>query len=100
MRVVTDEIIKTVEHWVWVRNEEAPLMFELYGEKYWVAAHGLAGIIRFDGHKLTLEYSPLFPSLSFLYFLPPPFFFFFSLSQFLLSLFPSLSVRPVQNTNN
>lgn len=78
-------------------------MFELYGEKHWVAAHGLAGIICFDGHKLILEYSSLFPSLYFLYFLPPPPFFFLLLlpfPSFLLSLFPSLSVRPVQNTNN
>ena len=27
------------------RKEKCPLMFEWYGEKYWGAAHGLAGII-------------------------------------------------------
>ncbi|KAL7185564.1 hypothetical protein ACSBR2_027498 [Camellia fascicularis] len=31
------------EHWV--LKERCPFMFEWYGEKYWGAAHGMAGIM-------------------------------------------------------
>ncbi|XWS63399.1 hypothetical protein CRYUN_Cryun06bG0093500 [Craigia yunnanensis] len=43
-RVVVDEIIKNGRA-LGKKGGGSPLMFEWYGEKYWGAAHGLAGII-------------------------------------------------------
>ncbi|XP_022748890.1 lanC-like protein GCL2 isoform X2 [Durio zibethinus] len=42
-RAVVDEIIKNGK--ALAKKGGSPLMFEWYGEKYWGAAHGLAGII-------------------------------------------------------
>ncbi|XP_056177559.1 lanC-like protein GCL2 [Syzygium oleosum] len=44
MRAVADEIFKNGRALA-KRGGESPLMFEWYGEKYWGAAHGLAGIM-------------------------------------------------------
>lgn len=41
--VVVDEVIKNGR--ALGRKGRCPLMFEWYGEKYWGAAHGLAGIM-------------------------------------------------------
>ncbi|CAB4273560.1 unnamed protein product [Prunus armeniaca] len=43
MRAVVDEIIKNGR--ALGKRGRCPLMFEWYGEKYWGAAHGLAGIM-------------------------------------------------------
>ncbi|CAL9012609.1 unnamed protein product [Prunus brigantina] len=43
MRAVVDEIIKNGR--ALGKTGRCPLMFEWYGEKYWGAAHGLAGIM-------------------------------------------------------
>ncbi|XP_009357824.2 lanC-like protein GCL2 [Pyrus x bretschneideri] len=43
MRAVVDEIIKNGR--ALGKGGRCPLMFEWYGEKYWGAAHGLAGIM-------------------------------------------------------
>ncbi|KAH7533306.1 lanC-like protein GCL2 [Ziziphus jujuba] len=43
MRAVVDEIIKNGR--ALAKKGKSPLMFEWYGEKYWGAAHGLAGIM-------------------------------------------------------
>lgn len=42
-RPVVDEIMKSGR--AMGKKGECPLMFEWYGEKYWGAAHGLAGIM-------------------------------------------------------
>lgn len=44
MRAVADEIFKNGRALA-KRGGKSPLMFEWYGEKYWGAAHGLAGIM-------------------------------------------------------
>ncbi|KAK4769897.1 hypothetical protein SAY87_030429 [Trapa incisa] len=44
MREVINEIMKNGRSLA--RRGRSPLMFEWYGEKYWGAAHGLAGIMR------------------------------------------------------
>ncbi|KAG2267158.1 hypothetical protein Bca4012_075352 [Brassica carinata] len=43
LRQVTEEIIK--EGRSMVKNGNSPLMFQWYGQRYWGAAHGLAGIM-------------------------------------------------------
>ncbi|CAH8356067.1 unnamed protein product [Eruca vesicaria subsp. sativa] len=43
IRQVTEEIIK--EGRSMAKNGSSPLMFEWYGQRYWGAAHGLAGIM-------------------------------------------------------
>ncbi|XP_030546255.1 lanC-like protein GCL2 [Rhodamnia argentea] len=54
MRAVADEIFKNGRALA-KRGGKSPLMFEWYGEKYWGAAHGLAGIMHVLMH---LELKP------------------------------------------
>ncbi|KAK4577530.1 hypothetical protein RGQ29_027879 [Quercus rubra] len=51
---VVNEIIKNGRELA--KSGRCPLMFELYGKKYWGAAHGLAGIMHVEDIKGTLRY--------------------------------------------